>query len=159
MHLPSLLARHLREVYFGKNWTWVHLKETLEGVTLEEAMAPVPSGNNILALTYHIQYFLRAQMEVLKGNPLDAKDALSFDHPVLPSEAAWQTFLNTLWQEAEAYAQLVEQLPESRLFETFVEEKYGTYYRNIQGLIEHTHYHLGQIVLLLKGRQSRPASP
>lgn len=150
MHLPSLLAQHLREVYFGKNWTWVNLKETLDGVSFEKATAPVASGNHILALAYHIQYFLRAQMEVLKGNPLDAKDALSFDHPKLTSEAEWQTFLDTLWEEAEAFAQLVEQLPEAKLSLTFVDAKYGTYYRNIQGLIEHTHYHLGQIVLLKK---------
>ncbi|HAI83731.1 MAG TPA: DUF1572 domain-containing protein, partial [Chitinophagaceae bacterium] len=26
----------------------------------------------------------------------------------------------------------------------------GTYYRNILGLIEHTHYHLGQIALIKK---------
>ena len=29
-------------------------------------------------------------------------------------------------------------------------EKYGTYYRNFHGLIEHAHYHLGQIVLIKK---------
>jgi hypothetical protein len=31
-----------------------------------------------------------------------------------------------------------------------VEEKYGSVLRNIMGVIEHTHYHLGQIVLLKK---------
>lgn len=150
MHLPTQLARHLREVYFGKNWTWVNLKESLDGVTFEMATSPVSSGNTILALAYHIQYFLRAQMRVLQGGPLDAKDAVSFDHPALTSEEEWQTFLNTLWEEAESYARLVEALPEAKLSDTFVDEKYGTYYRNIQGLIEHTHYHLGQIVLLKK---------
>jgi hypothetical protein len=28
--------------------------------------------------------------------------------------------------------------------------KYGNYYRNLHGIIEHTHYHLGQIVLIKK---------
>jgi hypothetical protein len=41
-------------------------------------------------------------------------------------------------------------LPESKLAETFSDEKYGNYYRNIHGIIEHTHYHLGQIVLIKK---------
>jgi len=45
---------------------------------------------------------------------------------------------------------LIEQLPEAKLGEIFSEEKYGTYYRNIHGIIEHTHYHLGQIVLIKK---------
>ena len=36
------------------------------------------------------------------------------------------------------------------LWETFADEKYGHYYRNLHGIIEHTHYHLGQIVLIKK---------
>ena len=44
----------------------------------------------------------------------------------------------------------MEQLPETMLWETFADEKYGNYYRNIHGIIEHTHYHLGQIVLIKK---------
>jgi len=31
-----------------------------------------------------------------------------------------------------------------------MEEKYGNYYRNFHGIIEHCHYHLGQIVLIKK---------
>ncbi len=46
--------------------------------------------------------------------------------------------------------QQIEQLPESKLWETFSDEKYGNYYRNIHGIIEHSHYHLGQIVLIKK---------
>ncbi|MGN6163930.1 MAG: hypothetical protein ACTHOF_05245 [Flavisolibacter sp.] len=41
-------------------------------------------------------------------------------------------------------------MADSKLDEIFVDEKYGTYYRNLQGIIEHTHYHLGQIVLIKK---------
>ena len=52
--------------------------------------------------------------------------------------------------DAEAFAQLIEQLPDSRLDEVFIEEKYGTYFRNLNGIIEHLHYHLGQLVFLKK---------
>jgi hypothetical protein len=41
-------------------------------------------------------------------------------------------------------------MPEGKLNEVFVDEKYGTYQRNIGGMIEHSYYHLGQIVLLKK---------
>jgi hypothetical protein len=44
----------------------------------------------------------------------------------------------------------VEQLPEARLWDDFSNGKYGNYYRNITGIIEHLHYHLGQIVLIKK---------
>jgi hypothetical protein len=33
---------------------------------------------------------------------------------------------------------------------TFSQKKYGTYYRNLMGVIEHSHYHLGQISLIRK---------
>jgi len=45
---------------------------------------------------------------------------------------------------------LIEQLPETKLGETFSDEKYGTYYRNLHGIIEHNHYHVGQIVIIKK---------
>ena len=41
-------------------------------------------------------------------------------------------------------------MPEERLDENFVDEKYGNYTRNIDGMIEHSYYHLGQISLIKK---------
>jgi len=38
-------------------------------------------------------------------------------------------------------------MPENQLWTPFTEEKYGSYFRNLIGMIEHSHYHLGQIVL------------
>jgi len=58
--------------------------------------------------------------------------------------------LNKTWADAEYFVTLIEQLPESKPGEIFTDEKYGNYYRNIHGIIEHTLYHLGQIVLIKK---------
>jgi hypothetical protein len=58
--------------------------------------------------------------------------------------------LDKTWADVENFASLIEQLPESRLWENLADEKYGSCYRNIHGIIEHTHYHLGQIVLIKK---------
>jgi hypothetical protein len=30
MNLPEYLSKHFREVFFGGNWTWSNLKDTLE---------------------------------------------------------------------------------------------------------------------------------
>ena len=59
------------------------------------------------------------------------------------------------WSDAETLANLIEQLPESRLWEDFSDNKYGNYYRNLHGIIEHCHYHLGQIVLIKKLLQQK----
>jgi len=41
-------------------------------------------------------------------------------------------------------------MPDEKLAEGFVDEKYGNYFRNIHAMIEHSYYHLGQIVILKK---------
>jgi hypothetical protein len=55
-----------------------------------------------------------------------------------------------MWSDAEHFAKLVEEFPENQWTTDFVEKKLGSYYSNVLGLIEHTHYHLGQIVILKK---------
>lgn len=150
MNIPTQIAKHLRDVYFGKNWTWVNLKETLTDVTWQQATAKVYSFNTIVALVYHINYYVGAATKVLQGGPLDAHDKYSFDHPPIHSQEDWEKMLEKVWDDVENFARLIEQLPESKLGEIFVEEKYGTYYRNFCGIIEHAHYHLGQIVLIKK---------
>lgn len=150
MSATQQLAKHFRDVHFGGNWTCVNLKTTLDGVTWQLANTKVHDCNSIAVLVFHINYYIDAQIKVLHGGPLDAHDKESFNCPPILSQADWDNVLNKVWQDAETLATLIEQLPESRLSETFVEEKYGTYYRNLLGVIEHTHYHLGQISLLKK---------
>ena len=142
------LADHIRQVHFGGNWIWVNLKDTLSDVSCEQANAKMQSFNTIAALAYHINYYVQAILNVLKGNKLDASDKFSFDHPLLDSKRSWNKFLLKSWTDAEQLANLVEQIPDNNLFEDFSDNKYGNLYRNILGLIEHTHYHLGQIVLI-----------
>ncbi len=150
MNLTAQMARHFREVHFGGNWTSVNLKESLADVSWQQATTQVYSFNTIATLVYHTNYYVSAVLKVLQGGTLDAKDKHSFELPPILSQQDWENLLNKTWTEAETFASLVEQLPESKLGETFCEEKYDNYYRNIHGIIEHTHYHLGQIVLIKK---------
>ena len=150
MNLPQQLAKHLRDVHFGGNWTSSNLKDNLAFVTWQQATTQVYALNTIAALVFHTNYYISAVSKVLQGEPLNAKDKYSFDHPPILSQEDWENMLNKSWADAEAFATLIEQLPESKLWENFLDEKYGSYYRNIQGIIEHTHYHLGQIVLIKK---------
>jgi len=150
MNFASQIAKHLRDVYYGGNYTGVNLKDTLTDVSLEEATAKFHSFNTILALVYHINYYVIAVSKVLQGEPLNASDKFSYDHPQIQSEEEWEKFLDQFWADAENFAILVEQLPDDTFSEPFLDGKYGTYYRNIAGVIEHTHYHLGQIVLIKK---------
>lgn len=148
--LTKEIARQLREVYFGGNWTAVNLTETLASVTWQQATTRVSSFNTIAVLVYHMNYYVKAIVTVLSGEVLQAHDKYSFELPPLLSQKDWEALLNQTWDNAENAARLIEELPEEKLLEIFFEKKYGNYYRNLQGLIEHTHYHLGQIVFLKK---------
>src|SRR5687767_13005065 len=145
MNSTAQLAKHFKEVFYGGNWTWSNLKDQLADVSWEEATTKIDSFNTIAALTYHIDYFVIAINNVLKGTPLNSKDEFSFDHPPINSKEDWDKLLKSVWEHVDTFVKLVEQLPDSKLNETFVHEKYGIYYRNLLGVIEHTHYHLGQI--------------
>ncbi|HKR06055.1 MAG TPA: DUF1572 domain-containing protein [Bacteroidia bacterium] len=150
MSLTKQIAKHIREIHFGGNWTCSNLKDNLADVTWQQATTQVYSFNTIATLVFHANYFVSAILEVLHGEPLNAKDKYSFTHPPIRSEEDWKKLLDKTWADAETFASLVEQLPESKLWEDFSDKKYGNYYRNIHGIIEHTHYHLGQIVLVKK---------
>jgi uncharacterized damage-inducible protein DinB len=148
--MTEQIAKLIRAVYFGGNWCAVNLKDTLKDITWQQASTKVYSFNTIATLVYHMNYYVTAIMKVLEGGPLDAHDKYSFDHPPVLSQDDWEKLLDKTWKDAESFASLVEQLPENKLGEIFSDEKYGNYYRNIQGVIEHNHYHLGQIVLIKK---------
>ena len=144
------IAKHLRAVYFGGNWTSVNLKETVTDVSWLQATKKIQSFNTIAALVYHINYYVSTIVKVLQSAPLDAHDKYSFDLPSISSQQDWEELLHNSFSEAEKLADLIEHFPDDRLSEIFVNEKYGNYYRNFWGVIEHTHYHLGQIVLIKK---------
>jgi hypothetical protein len=147
---PATIATHFRHVHFGGNWTCVNLRDTLKDVTWQEALHTREGFNSIAVLTYHIHYFVHAVLQVLEGGALDAHDTFSFTHPPITNDADWQELLENVWTDAERFATLVEQLPDDRLHTDMADPKYGTWYRNLHGMIEHTHYHLGQIVILKK---------
>ena len=150
MNLTEQITKHFREIHFGGNWTSSNLKDNLSDVTWQQATTPIYSSNTIAILVFHMNYYVSAVLKVLEGEPLNASDKYSFNLPSILSREDWEKFLDKTWADAENLARLVEQLPESKLGEDFSDKKYGNYYRNIHGIIEHVHYHLGQIVLIKK---------
>ena len=150
MSLTGQIAKQFRDVHYGGNWTSVNLKDSLADVTWQQAITKVYTFNTIDTLVYHMNYYVSAVLKVLQGDPLDSHDKYSFDHPPILSQEGWEKLLDKTWLDAENFASRVEQLPESKLWEDFSDKKYGNYYRNIHGIIEHIHYHLGQLVLVKK---------
>jgi len=145
------LAMRFREVIL--NGTWIantNYRHQLTELNREIATSKFDSLNTIAVLAQHVHYYINGIKNVLEGGSLDIKDKYSFDFVPIQSQSEWENFLNKFWNDSEAFALLVEQMPEEKLKEVFVDEKYGSYQRNIEAMIEHSYYHLGQIVLLKK---------
>jgi uncharacterized damage-inducible protein DinB len=145
-----LLALHLQQLFFGGNWTSSNVKDALAGISLAHAQHKIANLNTIAALAWHINYYVEAILNVCKGNQLIANDAYSYDVPHFNNEQEWQFFIEQMLNNAAQLYQSIISLSPDTLSHVFCKEQYGTWHRNIAGLIEHSHYHLGQICLLKK---------
>jgi len=145
------IANRFREIIL--NGTWVantNYKDQLENLDWKIAVSPIQNLNTIAVLAQHIHYYINGINQVFKGGTLDIKDKFSFEFAPIQSQEEWETFLNKFWSTSEEFASLVEQMPDEKLDQGFVDIKYGSYRRNIDCMIEHSYYHLGQIVLIKK---------
>lgn len=151
MNISRALAERLREVILYGTWIAnTNFKNQLEDVSVEMATKTNGDWNSLAALTFHIHYYIKGILEVFEGKPLSIRDKYSFDIPPLQSEELWEALKESLWDDADMLAQCIEKLPEENWNHTFFDEKYGSYHRNIDGLIKHAYYHLGQVVLIKK---------
>ncbi len=151
MKAQSQLANRFREVIL--NGTWIantNFKDQLVNLDYKVATAKIQNLNTIAVLAQHIHYYIKGIKNVFLGGDLEIRDQFSFDFPSVESQEQWENFLDDFWKDSEEFAKLIENLPEEKLLADFVDEKYGTYIRNIDGMIEHSYYHLGQIVLMKK---------
>ena len=151
MNKSQAIANRFREVTL--NGTWIantNFKHQLSNLNWEIATTQYGSLNSIALLAQHIHYYINGIKNVFLGGNLEIKDKFSFDFKPMESQLEWEVFLNTFWQDSEEFASLIEQMAETKLDEVFIDAKYGSFQRNIDAMIEHSYYHLGQIVLINK---------
>jgi hypothetical protein len=151
VQLNSQIAKHFRDIHFGGNWTSVNLKDTVSDLSWQQATTQVHTlpyhcyagvSHELLSWTLSLRYF-KGEFWMQKIN------TASLIHLSLRRKTG-VTYLDKVWADAESFARLVEEFPEHKWMEDFTDPKHGNYYRNVHGIIEHMHYHLGQIVLIKK---------
>lgn len=150
MEIANHLSKHLHDVHFGGNWSDVNLEALLEGLTWQQATHSFYDLNSIATLVFHTNYYIAAVSKVLEGEPLKASDSDSFKLPHITSETDWEALKNKAYADAKHFSVLIQSIPTETLWQEFEKPEYGNYFRNIQGIIEHTHYHLGQIAIIRK---------
>lgn len=151
MERNKALSHRLREVFLNGRWIAnTNYQEQLLLVNHQQAVQKTGDLNTIAALTFHINYYLDGILNVLNGGKLEISDKYSFDCPPIETEADWEKLVASLLNNAEKFTDAVGKMDESLFDQVFVDEKYDTYLRNIEGVLEHSYYHLGQIVLIRK---------
>lgn len=151
MNQSLQIANRFQEVIL--NGTWIantNFKDQLVDLDWKIATKKVDSLNTIADLAQHIYYYISGILNVFNGGTLDIKDQFSFNFPPIESQEQWNLFLYRFWDDSEQFALKVESMSDEKLDWVFVDEKYGSYRRNIEAMIEHSYYHLGQIVLIKK---------
>jgi len=151
MENPSQLADRFKEVILDGKWIAnTNYRDQLSKVTWEQANRKIGALNTIAALSFHIQYYITGILHFFETGTFKIRDKFSFDAPPIASQEDWDRLLTDLWTNTERLAEHIGQLSEEKLDEIFIDEQYGSYRRNIEGLIEHAYYHLGQISLIRK---------
>lgn len=148
MNLSATIGQHVLDVHQGNNWTEVDLAHTLHDVTLAEATTLTPaSPNTIAALVRHLTFWNRVMARRAQGVFTQVPDDNGFAGSVLQSEAEWLALQAALWQSAQELAAAISCVPAEQLAKPIL-PAYSSTYKNLQGAVEHLHYHLGQLVIL-----------
>lgn len=151
MKRSERIAQRLSEVLLDGTWIAnTNFKAEIVSLSYTEATTKVGDLHTISVLTYHINYYLEGLLKVFKGGNLKIKDAHSFNMPLLRSQKEWEKLKEHFISNTEEFIHWVHTVKEDLLDAVFVAPRYGTYERNIEGVIEHCYYHLGQVVLIKK---------
>ncbi len=145
------LSLRVKEVLLDGKWVAnTNVKEQIESVDFREATTVYENLNSIAALTFHLTYYLKGVAQVFEGRPLEIKDQYSFDMPTLTHPKDWEVLKKDFLASAQIFIDCVSVMDDQLLSSCFVKEAYGSYQRNIEVLIEHSYYHLGQMMLIRK---------
>jgi len=150
-NIGAELAIRLNEVFLNGKWIAnTNFKAQIDDLNWSQATQKIGNLNSIAALTFHVNYYLAGLIKSFETGKLEISDKFSFDLPPIQSEAEWQLLKDEFLTNAQLFANCVQKMQNDLFIQDFIDKKYGTYLRNIEAVIEHSYYHLGQVSLLKK---------
>ena len=142
------IVDQLKRIHESDAWHGPALRELLADVSAEQAAArPVPGRHSIWELVLHIAAWEDVFLRRLEGHSLDEPEQGDFPPVGEPSQENWERAL--AWLDS-VHAQLIERvssLSESGLQEIVVGKDYSIRFM-LDGIVQHSVYHAGQIALL-----------
>ena len=144
------LHSQLRRAYEGEAWHGPALKHILADVTAAQAARrPIQSAHTIWELVLHISAWESAVLSRIEGRYVAEPDEGDWPAVTDTNDAAWQAALAKLDATHHKLREAVSRLDDERLNDRLAEGKESAYFA-INGVIQHTLYHAGQIILLKK---------
>jgi len=145
------LSDRLRELFLTGKWVAnTNYQALLSEVSWLQARSVYSNLNSIAQLTYHVNYYLDGLLRAFDSGVLDISDRYNFDLPPIESEMDWEFLRASLLANANRFAEKVASMEDSWLEGPFIDPRYGTVLRNVEGVLEHSYYHLGQMRLIKK---------
>tara|TARA_Y100000385_G_C13055896_1_gene621930 strand:+ start:594 stop:977 length:384 start_codon:yes stop_codon:yes gene_type:complete len=127
MTTSNQLSNRFKEVMLsGKLIAFTNFKDQLEQVTFKESIKKVNNLNSIAALTFHVDYYIKGVLKVLKGGSLDIKDKYSFNMLKLSSDKDWKDLKTRLIENSEAFTEAIGHVEESKWQTHFEDKKHGS---------------------------------
>ena len=147
----QILAKRFDDVIFnGKHIAGTNYHAFLQEIDYETATSQALHVNSIAHLTRHVHYYINGVAYALQTGHLKIRDAYSFDFAPLQQEIEWNHVKSEFFKDATTLSQLIKGTNEFKLSLPFINEKYGSLEHNINMMVEHCYYHLGQMILLSK---------
>jgi uncharacterized damage-inducible protein DinB len=158
MREAERIADQFRRAHEGEAWHGPSLRELLQDVTAEQAEArPIAGAHSILELVLHI-----AAWEAVARRRLEGDAARIYNTPEdWPAgdftEGAWREALETLEVENAKLRGAIFRLDDAKLDEPIFEGM-ASVYVTLQGVVQHSLYHAGQIAVIKKALLPPPTT-
>ena len=149
MSETARIAQLLEQTFEGKAYYGNSVLKTLEGVSAEiAAQKPKKSKNSIWEIVVHLILELRFHRRVIEGTAekwIAGETTWNDDND--HSAQAWEKTIDALKEANRALVGAIRQLDDDILDQNAGQVS-GSYYRMLNGVLQHSIFHSGQISIL-----------
>jgi uncharacterized damage-inducible protein DinB len=150
MSQVTRILHHYDAVLNGEPWHGDPVWRILAGISAEKAASRHLAGSHtIWEIVMHMSFWETVATKRLAGQRAGLVEELNFPDMPVATEENWKQTLEQFRASNRTFRDALAQLDPARLDELTAAGK-RTYYGEAHGVIEHTVYHAGQIVLLKK---------
>lgn len=148
MNEVERIVDQLQRTFAGDAWHGPAVMQILDGITATQAAAcPANGAHSIWEIAFHIAAWEGAVRTRLHGEHGELSAAENWPAVTDTGEQAWEETKAKLKQVHQELSDAVAELDESRLDQPIVAGRPSVYI-TLQGVIQHSLYHAGQIALL-----------